>query len=128
MQALREELEASAATTIPGAIEARSAEIAETLAGDVAAVLTPLIDEAVRKRILAGVAEETRKILALENASQIHVSGPQALVEALRDHIGAGAERLSIQETDGCDIEVEVNRTLFASRLSEWSKSLAEVL
>lgn len=128
MQALREELEASAAKTIPAAVEARTAEIAETLAGDVEAVLTPLIDEAVRGRILAGLADEIRKILALENAHHIRVSGPEALVEAFREHIGADEEQLTIQNTDGFDMEIEVNRTLFASRLNDWSKALAEVL
>lgn len=128
MQALREELETSAAKTIPEAIKARSAEIAEMLAGDVEAVLKPLIDETVRKQILASLAEEVRKILSLENAKEIRVAGPEALVSAFREHIGADAERLTIQENDGFDLEIEVNRTLFASRLSEWTKSLAEVL
>lgn len=128
MQALREELEASAAKTIPGAIEARSAEIAETLAGDVEAVLTPLIDKAVRERILAGLTDEIRKILALENANHIRVSGPEHLVEALREQLGVAAEQLTIQHVDGFDIEVDVNQTRFASRLSDWSKALAEVL
>jgi hypothetical protein len=126
--ALREEVEANAAKSIPDAIAARSAEIAELIAGDVEAVLTPLINEAVRKRILSGLADEIRKILALENASQIRVSGPLVLVDALREHIGADADRFTIHENDGFDIEIEVNRTRFASRLSDWSKALAEVL
>lgn len=128
MQALREELEASAAKTIPAAIKARSSEIAEMLAGDVEAVLKPLIDETVRKRILAGLADEVRKMLALDNADHIRVSGPEALVDSLCEHIGADAEKLTIQKNEGFDIEIEVNRTLFASRLSDWSKALAEVL
>mgnify|MGYP004446835123 CR=1 FL=1 len=128
MQALREELETSAAKTIPAAIEARSAEIAELLAGDVEAVLTPLIDEAVRKRILAGLAGEVRKVLALDNANQIRVSGPAALADTLREQIGVDAEKLTVEKTEGFDIEVEIDRTLFASRLADWSKALSEVL
>lgn len=128
MQALREELEAAAATTIPVAIEARSEEIAELLAGDVEAVLKPLIDATIRQRIIAGLADEIRKILSLENADHIRVSGSESLVESLCELIGADAEKLTIQHNDRFDIEVEVNRTLFASRLSDWSKALAEVL
>ena len=116
------------ATTIPAAIEARSAEIAELLAGDVEAVLKPLVDETVRKRIIAGLADEVRKILSLENADHIRVSGPEALVNSLCELIGADAEKLTIQHNDRFDIEIEINRTLFASRLSDWSKALAEVL
>lgn len=128
MEALREELEISAAKTIPAAIEARSAEIAEVLAADVEAVLTPLIDDAVRKRILAGLAEEVRRALALDNADQIRISGPEALAGALCEQLGADADRLAVEKTDGFDIEIEVDRTLFASRLADWSKALAEVL
>lgn len=128
LEALRAELETKAAKTIPDAIAARSGEIADLIAGDVEAVLKPLIDEAVRKRILAGLADEIRKILALENASRIRVSGPEALVHAFSEQVGIDADRLTIEESDGFDIEVEVNRTKFASRLSDWSKALAEVL
>jgi len=128
LEALREELETNAAKTIPGSIDARSSEIAELIAGDVEAVLAPLVNEAVRKRILSGLADEIRRILALENAGQIRVCGPEALVDALREQIGAEADRLTIQINDGFDIEIEVNRTQFASRLSDWSKALAEVL
>jgi len=128
LEALRVELESKAAKTIPDAIAARSAEIADLIAGDVEAVLKPLINEAVRKQILAGLADEIRKILALENASRIRVSGPEALVHAFRDQVGVDADRLTIEENDGFDIEVEVNRTQFASRLSDWSKALSEVL
>ncbi|SOE18183.1 hypothetical protein SAMN05877838_3101 [Hoeflea halophila] len=128
MQALREELEISAAKTIPAAIEARSAEIAEVLAADVEAVLTPLIDEAVRKRILAGLAEEVRRALALDNAGQIRISGPEALADTLCEQLGAGADGLTVEKTEDFDIEIEIDRTLFASRLVDWSKALAEVL
>lgn len=128
LEALRVDLETNAAKTIPDAIAARSAEIADLIAGDVEAVLKPLINEAVRKRILAGLADEIRKILALENASRIRVSGPDALVQAFREQVGIDADRLTIEENGGFDIEVEVNRTQFSSRLSDWSKALSEVL
>ena len=128
LHALRAELEASAAQTIPAAIEVRSAAIADLIASDVEAVLAPLLSEAIRKRILSGLSDEVRKILALENSKQIRVSGPEDLVAAFRDLLGDDAERLSIQVTDDFDMEIEVNRTLFASRLADWSKALAEVL
>lgn len=128
MEALRAELEARAAKTIPAAIAARSAEIADLIADDVEAVLKPLIDKAVRERILSGLVDEVRKILALENAAQVRISGPQALIEAFREQSGIDADRLTTEEGSGFDIEVEVNRTQFASRLSDWSKALSEVL
>ena len=126
--AVKAELEALAARSIPEAVAARSDEIARLIAGDVEAVLAPLIDEAVRARIISGLADEIRDILALETASRIQVSGPEALVSALRDALGSNADKLDINETNTIDLEVEVDRTRFASRLSEWTKALSEAL
>ena len=69
-----------------------------------------------------------RKVLALDNANQIRVSGPAALADTLREQIGVDAEKLTVEKTEGFDIEVEIDRTLFASRLADWSKALSEVL
>lgn len=126
--ALREELETLAAKTIPDAVSARSADIADQIASDVASVLAPLVNEAVTKNILGDLSGEIRKALALETADQIHVSGPADLVAALSELVGADSERLVVLETDGFDIEVDVDRTRFSSRLSDWSKALAEAL
>lgn len=128
LAALRAEMETLAAQTIPGAIAARSDEIAELIAGDVAAVLAPLLDAAVRTRILTGLAGEIKSALELENAGQICVSGPEDLVAALRDILGADADKFAILQTDGVDIEIEVDRTRFATRIADWSKALAEGL
>lgn len=128
LAALRAEMETLAAQTIPGAIAARSAEIADQIASDVAAVLTPLVDAAVRQRILEGLAGEIKSALELENAGQIYVSGPEDLVSALRDILGGDAEKFAIRQADGVDMEIEVDRTRFVSRIADWSKALAEGL
>lgn len=128
LEALRAELEVNAAQSIPKAIAARNDEIAGLIAGDVEAVLAPLIDEAVRARIITGLADEIRGILELENAGRICVSGPEGLVSALREALGSAADRLVVRETGEFDIEVEIDRTRFATRLSAWAKALAESL
>ncbi|WP_422372664.1 hypothetical protein [Hoeflea sp.] len=128
LEALRAELETLAAKSIPGAIEARSAEIADAIAGDVAEILAPLIDEAVRGRVVGQLAAEIRGILATENAGQITVAGPESLAAALCDRLGADAARISVIHAEQFDIEIETERTLLASRLSEWTQALKESL
>lgn len=128
IEVLRAELEVYAAQTIPTAIAARSDEIAGQIAADVEAVLAPLIDEAVRGRIVAALADEIRDILELENAGRISVSGPEGLVTALREAIGPAADKLVVRETGGFDIEVEADRTRFATRISAWADALSESL
>ena len=128
LEAMKAELAALAARTIPEAVAARSGQIAETIAGDVEAVLAPVLDKAIRARILVGLADEIRSILELDHASRICVSGPETLITALRDVMGTEAEKLVITETDGFELEIEVDRTRFASRMSVWAEALAESL
>jgi len=128
LDALRAELEAQAAHSIPAAIAARSDGIAGEICADVEAVLAPLIDEAVRTRIIATLADEIRDILELENAGRISISGPEPLVAALRDAIGPASEKLVLRDNGGFDIEVEVDRTRFVTRISAWADALAESL
>ena len=128
LEALRTELETIAAQSIPEAIEARSAEIADAVAGDVAEILAPLIDEIVRARVVAQLAAEIRGVLDIDNAGQITVTGPESLVAALSDRLGADAGRISDIHAEQFDIEIETDRTLLASRLSEWTQALKESL
>ncbi|WP_420410628.1 hypothetical protein [Hoeflea sp.] len=128
LEALRTELETLAVQSIPHAIEARSAEIADTIAGDVAQVLAPLIDEAVRARVVSELAAEIRAVLDVDHAGQITVTGPESLVTALSNRLGADSGRISVIHAEQFDIEIETDRTLLASRLSEWAQALKESL
>ena len=128
LQALRVELEVRAAQSIAEAVAARSEHIAGLIAADVETVLAPLVDQAVRTRIIAALADEVRASLELENAGQICVSGPEGLVAAFREAIGPAADRLVVRETGGIDIEVEIDRTRFATRIAAWADALAESL
>lgn len=126
--ALRAEMETIAAQSIPQAIAARSADIAEAIAVDVAEVLVPLLDETIRAQVLERLANEIRGVLELDNSGQISVSGPEGLVTALCDILGGDAERISVNHVEQFDIEVEVDRTKLATRLSDWSNALKESL
>ncbi|WP_394690769.1 hypothetical protein [Hoeflea sp.] len=126
LAALRAEMETIAAQSIPKAIAARSADIAEAIAGDVAEVLTPLLDEAIRLQVLERLATEIRGVLELDNSGQIKVSGPEGLVTALCEILGGDADRISVNHVEQFDIEVEVDRTRLATRFSDWSNALKE--
>lgn len=128
MAALRAELETFAAQSVPEAIAARSSGIAEQLAGDIAEIVTPLLDQTIRARILERLADEIRDALALETANQISVAGPEGMVDALCTLLGADAERIAVNHTEGFDIEIDIDRTKLTSRLSQWAEALGESL
>ncbi|EDQ34597.1 hypothetical protein HPDFL43_00330 [Hoeflea phototrophica DFL-43] len=126
--ALRAEMETLAAQSIPQAIATRSAGIAEAIAADVAEILVPLLDETVRSLLLERLANEIHSVLALDNSGKITVSGPEGLVTTLCEILGGDAERISVNHVEQFDIEVEVDRTTLATRLSDWSNALKESL
>lgn len=128
LAALRLELETLAAETIPSLIAARSEAIVDQIAADVAAVLAPVLDEAVHARMIENVSDEIRHALALEEAVEIRVYGPKGLLSALSVALGEKADKLVLAESDGLDIEVEIDRTRLTSRMSAWAKALSESL
>lgn len=125
---LKAELENLAAQAVPQAVSVRASELADLVAGDVAQVLAPLIDDTISARILAELSGEIRAALELENAGHITLTGPEGLMTVLRDNIGADDGRLTIRHADHVDIEVEIDRTRFETRLAEWAKALQECL
>jgi hypothetical protein len=126
--ALRAEMETVAAQSIPKAIAARSADIADAIASDVAEILAPVMDQTIRARVLERLAGEIRGVLDLDNAGKVSVTGPEGLVTALCDILGADADRIVVSHSGQFDIEVEVDRTRLATRLSDWTKAVEESL
>lgn len=126
--ALRAEMETITAQSIPVAIAARSADIAEMIATDVAEVLAPLMDQTIRGKVLERLANEIRGVLELDNAGSISVTGPEGLVTALCDMLGGDADRIVVKHAEQFDIEVEVDRTRLTTRLSDWAKAVEESL
>ncbi|OCW56186.1 hypothetical protein [Hoeflea olei] len=126
LEALRAELEVKAVATLAGALAAQRAEIAEQLADGVEAVLAPIVDRTIRARMVAALAAEIRDSLDPEAAGRIVVSGPEGLVVALRETLGPAADKLVVRDGGGIDIEVEIDRTRFATRMAAWADALAE--
>jgi hypothetical protein len=117
-------METVAAQTIPQAIADRSAEL-PMIASDIAEVLAPLSMKTIRARVLDRLVDELRGVLELENASQITCHRSRRprdrAVRAFLALTPTGLSSTAFRRE--FDIEVEVDRTRLATRISDWTKA-----
>ncbi|PWV95245.1 hypothetical protein DFR52_1142 [Hoeflea marina] len=128
LDALRVELSALAAEAVPRAVSDRADRIAESLADDVAAVIRPLLDQALADRMLAALASEIRDACAIDAQTAVEVSGPASMLQALASLLGDEGPVMTLTETQSVDLVVTMDRTRWTTRLDAWAASLREAL
>lgn len=128
LDALRLELSALAAEALPAAVSARADGIADGLADDIAAVIRPLLDQALADRMVAALADEIREACAIDTQTEVEVSGPAAMLEALGELLADSHPEMTLIETESPDLVVTMDHTRWTTRLDAWAASLKEAL
>jgi hypothetical protein len=127
-----EEMLAAAGKETAGRMLARLDEMEERIAAltgaAVARVLGSIVSDDIRKRSVEDLARTIREAAGDDEAIRIRVTGPQPLFSALAENLGDWAVHLDHVESAGTDITVDINDTVFETRLGEWSASLMEAL
>lgn len=93
-----------------------------------ARILSSIVSDDVCNRSIAELARTIRQAAGDDETIRIRVKGPQPLFAALAEHLGDWAVHLEHAESPGMDITVDINETVFETRLAEWSVSLMEAL
>ncbi len=93
----------------------------EALGERLALLLRPLLEEAARRRVLAGLEKALREMTGRDGALEVHLTGPLPLLEAVRERLGEDGPRLVV-EPDECAVELvaHVDGTVVETRLREW--------
>lgn len=114
-----------------GVIHQRFQDMTETLANGLAEqtlkVLLPVLDEAVTRNALETLADHIRTAILREKAATVVVHGPERLREPLFRLFDADEIDIRFDEQDTLDLTVEVDETVFLTRLGQWAQSLSEV-
>lgn len=125
---LRRNLGSEAATLI----EARFGEAEERLLAltttAAARILGGILSDEMRKRAVAALAARIRETLGEREAVRIRVHGPQLLCEALEASLGARAASIEFIERASFDLTVNIDSSIYETRLAEWAAELAGVL
>ncbi|MVA95708.1 hypothetical protein GN330_00385 [Nitratireductor sp. CAU 1489] len=91
-------------------------------------VLGPVLAEDLQRRSVSRLAEIIRTSVRDAETTKIRVHGPMSLYQALEDALGEQARLLEFTESNGLDLSVVLDGSVYETRLSEWSVSAAEVL
>ncbi len=92
----------------------------------VARLLGPVLTASLQQKAVENLSGIIGEAIRESGAVRIRVRGPLSLFEALEGAVGEHSGRLEYTETDGFDLEVSIDESLYETRLSEWSQSLSE--
>jgi hypothetical protein len=94
----------------------------------VARLLAPVMTEDLQRKAVAALTTVIDAAIRDSGAVRIRVRGPLSLFEMLEARLGEHSGRLEFTETQELDLQVAVDESLYETRLSEWSQSLAEAV
>lgn len=102
-----------------GGIGSAFQELEASIADSVARILKPFLAAALREQVLAELAETLTALLAGEH-TLLKVSGPESLLKALRERMGAHLGCVEYAPSGGLDVSVVADHTVVESRLQAW--------
>jgi len=109
-------------------IDAMETRVAELAGATIARILGGIVSDNLQKRSIDALARTIGAAVADGEAVRIAVGGPLSLFEPLKAALGARAANLDFTESQGLDLTVTIDETVFETRMAEWSASLSEVL
>jgi hypothetical protein len=128
----KEEMLAASGQEMAGRMLERLDEMEDRLialtGASTARILGSIVSDEIRKRSIEELARTIRQAASDDEAVRIRVKGPQTLFAALAANLDDWAVHLEHIESAETDITVDINETIFETRLAEWSASLMEAL
>lgn len=101
----------------------------ETVIGEqIARLLLPLIEDQLAQRSVSEIRDLVRRLLAQAPESHLKISGPGAMVEAMRTALGENGLHASVHESDALELRVEIDQVVIETRVSEWVERLREAI
>ena len=128
IERIHRELGEQAGASIAGRLSGLEARLTESTTAVVARILGVALSEQVTRDAVDQLAGTIRAALADREVVRLRVQGPLSLLEALRPALGAYAERAEFVETQGLDVSVALDSSLFETRIADWSAALSEAL
>jgi hypothetical protein len=125
---LRMAFEEAAARRISAGLQQICATLAGAISAETAAVLAPVMTEAVSGKAIADLAALVRTAILDGGAGLITVSGPRELFDKLSASLGEDAATLRHVEMPDLDLAVTLGESVLVTRLSAWADGLRKVL
>jgi flagellar biosynthesis/type III secretory pathway protein FliH len=108
-------------------IERAMTAIEDRVAQAVARILKPFLNEERARKITESLSENLSKILSRDAPAMLKITGPEALLNMLRDKMSAHAVQVEYMPSAGADVTVEANQTIIQSQLQIWIDHIASI-
>jgi flagellar biosynthesis/type III secretory pathway protein FliH len=118
---------AEAAQLIDRRFAELEAQLVDITTGVAARILGASLADDIRERAVAQLADTIRAALSDGEAVRIRVRGAPSLCETLEKALDSHAEQVEFHVSDGFDLTVDIDDSIFETRLSEWSTAISEV-
>jgi len=96
------------------------------LSADVARILTPFLEAAVRRKALDEIVGTLREILTNSRSTGLTITGPEDLLAVIRGRLGADAAMLTYVVDEAPDIRIEGEDTAIETQLRAWVERLRQ--
>jgi hypothetical protein len=101
-------------------IDSALTAIEDRLAQSVARILKPFLIEERIKHITDSLSESLSKILSRDMPSMLKITGPEALLNVLREKLASQSVSVEYVAGDNLDVTIEANQTIIKSQLQAW--------
>lgn len=128
IEELKLRYEVEAASVIASRIHDIAEEVAALVSAGAAAVIAPVMTEALAAKATESLAALLRDAILEGAAAPIVVRGPARLFDRLKAELGEHADAVRHFETDDIDLAVEIDESVIVTRMSAWAASLKKVL
>jgi hypothetical protein len=101
----------------------------ETLNNDVgdavAAILAPFVEATLRARIVEELLRTLEKVLKGGRPTTLKISGPEDLLESIRQSLGGSSAAIEFEATNAVDVRVVADRTVIETQLEAWLQRIS---
>lgn len=125
---LRRALGAEAAGQVEKCFAAMEEQLLALTTTATARVLGGVLTDEIRTRAVAALSARISEAIRDGEAVRIRVAGPQSLCEALAASLGDHAGSVEFSERPGFELTVNIDSSIYETRLAEWSGELAGIL
>jgi hypothetical protein len=107
-------------------IGAGLAEIEGRIADTVGRILQPFLGTALRRRAVGDLRAELEALLAKEPGISISITGPQDLLDEMRQRLDGKTQAATYHAAEGVDLRVEAGQSVLETRLGAWLTKMQE--
>ena len=103
-------------------------ELEARIADTTARVLEPFLSAELRRQVIAALRVELEALLTKEPRISLSVTGPEDLLQALRDQLAGKACTATHLPNAEPDVRITAGQTILETRLGAWAAKIQEVL